>query len=129
MPIRDQASQWPRFSRGFAGDTQLGCCVELDVIWSRAARNDLYSVYDWIAGQANAETAFPYIARIEGFASKLSNFPNRGTPRFGISAGLRSVTFERRFIVTYRVETDCVWIVRLIDTARDFRRAFGSTNG
>lgn len=101
--------------------------MELDVVWSRAARNDLYSLYDWIAGQADAATAFAYTARLEAFASKLSYSPNRGTPRFGIAAGLRSITFERRYIVAYRVEPDCVWIVRLIDTARDFRRAFGST--
>ena len=98
--------------------------MELDVVWSRAARNDLYTVYDWIAGQADADTAFAYTARIEAFALRLNTFPNRGTPRFGISAGLRSITFERRYIVTYRVKADCVWIVRLIDTSRDFVRAF-----
>ena len=97
--------------------------MELEVVWSRAARNDLFNLYDWIAGQADAATAFAYTARIEAFASRLHTFPNRGTPQFDISAGLRSITFERRFIVTYRVKADCVWIVRLIDTARDFVRA------
>ena len=117
----------PRFSKDFASGTPSVCCVELDVVWSHAARNDLYTVYDWIAGQADAATAFAYTARIEAFASKLSYFPNRGTPRFGVASGLRSITFERRYIVAYRVEPDGVRIVRLIDTARDFWRAFGST--
>ena len=42
---------------------------------------------------------------------------------------LRSVTFERHIIVGYRVENRTVRILRLIDTSRDFRRAFSGTTG
>lgn len=60
-------------------------------------------------------------------ALRLSHFPNRGTPRFDLSSGLRTVTFERRVILAYRVENGAVNIVRLIYVARDFARAFGAS--
>jgi toxin ParE1/3/4 len=95
-----------------------------EIIWRPEARDDLYAIYDWIADQADPDTAYAYTSRIEVFVLRLSHFPNRGTPRFDLSSGLRSVTFERRIIIAYRVESDEVRIVRLIDSARDFARAF-----
>ena len=94
--------------------------VEHDVVWRPEARDDLYAIYDWIAEQADPDTAFDYTARIEAFALRLSHFPNRGTPRFTLSSGLRTVTYQRRIVVAYRVEDGTVQIVRLINAARAF---------
>ena len=89
-----------------------------EVIWRPEARNDLYQIYDWIADRADAATAFAYTSRIESFVERLSHFPNRGTPRFHLAAGLRTVTFERRIIIAYRVKGQQVIVARLIHTAR-----------
>ena len=101
-----------------------GPCVEHEVIWRPEARDDLYAIYDWIAEQADPDTAYAYTSRIKAFALRLTHFPNRGTPHVDISSGLRSVTFERRIIIAYRVEIGTVHVVRLICAARDFERAF-----
>lgn len=103
--------------------------MEHEIDWRPKALKDLEAIYDWVAEQADPVTASAYVARIQAFAVRLRHFPNRGTPRFQVSPGLRSVTFERRIIVSYRVNSRTVRILRLIDTARDFRRAFGGTTG
>jgi toxin ParE1/3/4 len=102
-----------------------GLCVEHEVIWRPEARDDLYAIYDRIAGQADPDTAYAYTSRIEGFVQRLRHFPNRGTPLFELATGLRKVTFERRVIIAYRIEDGAVQVVRLIHAARDFGRAFG----
>ena len=96
-----------------------GSSVDHEIIWRPEARSDLYAIYDWIAGQADPDTAYAYTSRIEAFALRLRYFPNRGTPRADLGSGLRSVTFERRVIVTYRVGQDAVFIVRLLGSARN----------
>ena len=100
--------------------------MEHEVVWRPEARDDLYAIYDWIARQADPDTALGYTSRIEAFALRLSHSPNRGTPRFDLASGLRTVTFERRIIVAYRTENGAVQIMRLIDAARDFTRIFGN---
>ena len=96
--------------------------MEHEVIWRPEARDDLYAIYDWIAGQADPDTAYAYTSRIEAFTERLAHFPNRGTLRLNMITDLRSVTFERRVIVAYRAMNDAVQFVRLIHTARDIAR-------
>ena len=103
--------------------------MEHEIDWRPAALRDLRALYDWVDERTDPSTASGYVARISHFAVKLRYFPNRGTPHFHILPGLRTVTFERHIVVAYVVESGIVRILRLIDTARDFRRAFGSTNG
>lgn len=103
-----------------------GLGVEHEVIWRPEARDDLYTIYDWIAGQADPDTAYACTSRIEHFVQRLSHFPNRGSQRFNLAAGLRSVTFERRIIITYRVDNGEVVVLRLIGGARQIERLFGN---
>ena len=98
--------------------------MEHEVVWRPEARDDLYAIYDWIAERADPDTAFAYTSRIEAFALRLASFPRRGSQRFELASGLRTLTFRRRIVVAYRVEGATVQILRLIDTARDFGRAF-----
>ena len=98
----------------------MSYCVD----WHAQARADLFELYDWIAEQADPDTAFEYTSRIEQRCETLSDFPQRGTPRNHLLPGLRSITFERRVIIAYRVEDDRVLILRLIRTARDLDTQF-----
>lgn len=95
-----------------------------DVIWQPEARRDLYGISDWIAERAGVDTAFAYAARIEAFVARLEHFPNRGTTRVSMPIGVRTVTFERRVIVAYRVEGSLVRILSLIGAARDSQHTF-----
>jgi toxin ParE1/3/4 len=103
---------------------QCGASVDYEIIWRPEARDDLFTIYDWLADRADPETAIAYTSRIESFLQRLRIFPNRGTPRFDVSSGLRTVTFERRVIIAYRVENRMVHVVRLIDSGRDFSKTF-----
>ena len=95
-----------------------------DVIWQPEARGDLDAISDWIAERAGVDTALAYAARIEAFVARLEHFPNRGTARVSMPNGVRTVTFERRIIVAYRVEGSLVRILRLIGAVRDFTHQF-----
>jgi toxin ParE1/3/4 len=98
--------------------------VNHKVVWEQSARADLLALYDWIADQADPDTAYRYTARIEGFVETLRGFPNRGTPRDQVSRGLRSITFERKYIICYRVDGSEVIVLRIIHGARDFAKTF-----
>jgi toxin ParE1/3/4 len=100
--------------------------TDYPVILSEAAITDLSAMGRWISERAGSEIAEAYVSRVESACCRLADFPNRGTPRFNVSKGLRSITFERRVIIAYRVENCAVHVVRLIDAARDFGRAFGN---
>ena len=96
------------------------------IVWEQSARDDLLEQYDWVTDQADSNTALRYTSRVEAFADKLRVFPKRGTPRFHLGAALRTVTFERRLVIVYRVEDNDVVILRIIHAARDFAAAFRS---
>jgi toxin ParE1/3/4 len=95
--------------------------VAYRVILSEAVIQDLSDIGRWVAERADIDTANGYVARIEAFAQRLSHFPNRGTPRFDLARGLRTVTFERTIIIAYRVAGEDVIIQRALHTSRDYR--------
>lgn len=88
------------------------------------ARSDLREIYRWVADGADAQTAACYVARIQTACARLTAFPNRGSPREDLEPGLRSVAFEGRATIYYRVETARVRIVRILRAGRDPRREF-----
>ena len=102
--------------------------TDLPVILSEAAISDLSELGSWIARQAGSEIAEDYVARVETACERLGTFPNRGTPRFDVEAGMRTVTYRRKVIIAYLVEEAGVQVLRLIDSSRDFARAFGEAN-
>ena len=124
MPIRLPAFQRQMYSTNCASTTPSGSSVEYEIIWRPEARDDLLAIYDWVAMQADPATALGYTSRIEAFVQRLGNFPHRGTARFDIAPGLRTLVFERRIKIGYRVTAGEVSILRLIHSARNFSSAF-----
>ena len=100
--------------------------TDYPVILSEAAIADISAMGRGIAKRAGSGIAEAYVSRVEAACYRLANFPNRGTPRFDILTGLRTITFERRVIISYRVEKGVVRIVRFISAPRDFSRAIGN---
>lgn len=94
------------------------------VEWHAQARADLFALYDWVAERAGPDTAYAYTSRIQQRCETLAAFPRRGTPRDHLEPGPRSITFERRVVIAYRVEADRVLILRLIRTARNIPAQF-----
>ena len=65
-----------------------------------------------------------YIARIETACMALATFPERGTKRDDLEPGIRTIGFERRATIAFRVEGDTVRIVRIFYAGRDYETYF-----
>jgi toxin ParE1/3/4 len=63
-----------------------------------------------------------YISRIEKVCMGLATFPRRGTRRNDIAPGLRTIGFERRVTIAFRVLAEVVEIVTIAYAGRDFER-------
>lgn len=98
--------------------------MAVEVRFRPLARADLFNLYDYIARHSGRERAGAYIDRIEAACMALANFPERGTRRDNdLGAGLRTIGFERRITVVFRVEADAVHILRVLYGGRDVAAA------
>jgi len=84
------------------------------IVWRPRALRELLALYDWIAEQADADTALSYTSRIEAHVAKLTEFPLRGTPRDDLMPGVRTISYRRRTTLAYRVVDDMVEILVLV---------------
>lgn len=100
---------------------------KLEVSFRPLAEADLFELYRRIAGEAGVETAGTYIDRIEAACTALATFPRRGTRRDDIRTGLRTIGFERRATIVFRVNKAEVVIVRIFHGGQDFERALRGT--
>lgn len=97
--------------------------MPLRVRLSPRAKIDLARITEWIAGQAGEEIALAYADRVEAACQKLWAMPKGGTPRPGMGIGYRSVSFEKKLILFFRVERGSVVVKRIVHGRRDLRRA------
>lgn len=93
------------------------------VIITDDAQTDLFNIYHWVVAEAGVEIADGYYGRIEARLFALDRYPNRGSPREDLGEGIRSVSFERRITILYRVETNIVRIMRIVSSARELGSA------
>ncbi len=84
-----------------------------DVTFRPGARADLVALYDYVADAAGLDVAGGYIARIEAFCMRLRDFPERGTRRDDLAPGMRTLGFERRVTIAFRVLPGTVEIVAI----------------
>jgi toxin ParE1/3/4 len=100
--------------------------VVRDLVYLPGADADLDRIYHWLAPRSGAATALAYIGRIETACRRLTDFSHRGSPQGELEPGLRSIAFERRATIYYRVTDAAVEIVRILhrglDADREFRR-------
>src|ERR1700710_742188 len=94
--------------------------MELKVIFRPQAEADLLALYRYIAEASGLGIAGGYIDRIETACMSLATFPNRGTKRDDLAPGLRTIAFERRVTIAYRVLKTRVEIVTIAYAGRDF---------
>ncbi len=96
------------------------------VVFRRRAEARLTELYDYIARQSSPTIAIGYIRRIRTSCLALADFPERGTRRDDILPGLRTVGFERRVTIAFRVSKKRVEIVSIAYGGRDFERELRS---
>ncbi len=94
--------------------------MALKVYFRPQAEHDLFALYDYIAGKAGSPVAGDYIDRIEAACMALATFPERGTRRDDILPGLRTIGFERRATIAFRVLKTRVEIVTIAYGGRAF---------
>lgn len=95
-----------------------------EVKLSAFAIDDLIELHRRLSTEADPATASAYIDRIEERMTGLKEFPHRGTPRDDLVEGLRTLSFERRIVIAYRVEGAEVTVLRVLDGARDLAAIF-----
>ena len=99
--------------------------MALKVYFRPRAEADLFALYEYIASQANPAVAGNYINRIEQACMALATFPKRGTRRDDMMLGLRTIGFERRVTIAFRVQRTRVEIVTIAYGGREFERTVG----
>jgi toxin ParE1/3/4 len=94
--------------------------VEREVVLLAEASNDLTALGVYIAGQSGTTAASRYLDRLYAACMALAHFPERGTKRDDILPGLRTIGFERRATIAFRVLKTRVEIVTIAYGGRDF---------
>jgi toxin ParE1/3/4 len=97
--------------------------VAIEVRFRPSARADLFNLYSYIAKRSGRDRAGKYIDRIEAACLRLGSFPQRGTRQEELGPGLRTIGFERRVTILFRVTPDMVEIVRVLCGGRDLKEA------
>lgn len=87
------------------------------------AEADLTALYDYVSSRAGLAVAGGYIERIEAACLALADFSERGTRRDDILPGLRTIGFERRATIAFRILGTRVEIVTIAYGGRDFESA------
>jgi toxin ParE1/3/4 len=72
-------------------------------------------------------TAERFVRRIKARCDKIGILPYGGRPRDDLERGLRTVAFERRAVVTYKLESNCVRIVNVFYGGRDYEALYGGS--
>lgn len=94
--------------------------VERDVQLSEAAIDDIFDIYSYLKERIGHERAQAYAFRIEEFCRSPGRFSSRGRSRNDLRAGLRSMTFESRAVIVYRITDSNIDVLRVIHGAQDY---------
>lgn len=83
------------------------------------AIDDLIALHRWIVDSTDRAIADAYLDRVQARIESLAYHPRRGTPRDDLAIGLRTLAFERRLMIAYRVVGEHVDVLRIISAMRD----------
>ncbi len=95
------------------------------ILFRPRAKDDLFSLYRYIAEQSGIDRAGGFVDRIEAACSALRHFPERGTRRDDLGDGIRTIGFERRATIIFRVRADVVEILMIAYAGREFEAGWG----
>ena len=90
-----------------------------DVVFHALAFDDLDALDDFIAHDS-PERAAAFVGRIRKFCASLAEFPERGRLREEFGPNIRTLSFERRVVVAYKVEQRTVLILRVFYAGQDY---------
>lgn len=93
------------------------------VSFAPEAEADLGSIYEGIADRAGPNVALGYVERLHGSCLSLGLASERGTRRDDIRPGLRTIGFERRVTIAFKVDPGSVLVLRLFYGGQDWETA------
>lgn len=96
--------------------------MTFEIVFRPEAEDDLSALYDYIADHSSLARAGDFTMRIEAACMALAAFPRRGVPRDDLVPGLRTLAFERRAVIAYRVDRQTVKILRIFYAGRNFEK-------
>nr|WP_295109807.1 type II toxin-antitoxin system RelE/ParE family toxin [uncultured Caulobacter sp.] len=94
------------------------------IIYTPEAEAQLLALYHYLSIEASPATAVRFTDAIVERCEALRDFPERGAPRFGVRAGLRTLPF-RRVTITYAVKVRQVVIVGIFYGGQDYESILG----
>lgn len=97
------------------------------VIWSPEADFDLLEIWRWGAKHFSSEIADAHAQDILRLTANLQDAPLLGRSRDDLLGGIRSVVVYPT-VVFYRVATDTVEIVRVVDGRKNLAAIFAREN-
>lgn len=93
--------------------------MTISVLFHPLADGDLEAIYNFIA-EDSPQRAIAFVRRLRKFCFGLGEtMPMRGRQRDDLAPGVRTITFERRVVVAYRVSEVDLTVLRLVYAGRD----------
>jgi toxin ParE1/3/4 len=83
------------------------------------AFDDLDAIDDLIA-RDSPRAARDFVDRIRQFCNSLEDFPERGCVREEFGEGIRTMSFERRVVIAYRLDSQIVLILRIFYAGQNY---------
>ncbi len=93
-----------------------------EVRFSKRAQADLISIHDYIAKRSDESVSLRYFERIRDYCLTLSSFPERGRSWQYVFKGVRTIGFERRVSIAFRIKGQTVTIIRVMYGGRDINK-------
>lgn len=96
------------------------------VIFTPEAREQLVTLYRYIASVASPEIAERYTSSIVTYCENLRDLPHRGTSRDDIRQGLRITNYKKRAVIAFAMDTDLISIIGVFYGGQDYETALQS---
>ncbi len=94
--------------------------TQYTVVFAPQAREQLASLYRYIAVAASPEIAERYTNAIVTYCEGLQTFPMRGTRRDDIRPGLRITNYRKRAVIAFNVDANLVSILGVFYGGQDY---------
>lgn len=95
--------------------------TRLRVVLRPEAQSDIERLETWLLlDGADIGTIGDYVDRLMARCRALSEAPGAGRRRDDLRPGLRTIVFERRILIAYRVGAETIEIVNIFSHGRDY---------
>ncbi len=91
----------------------------MKIVLTNDADHDLMEIYDYSLSNFGEKQADIYFNRLISYFDRLAIYPELGTKREELAAGIKSLTFHSH-VIFYQILNDSILVVRILHHSRDF---------